>query len=241
MEHPLKISRRIALGLPLGAWAMSTQAAAAQPPVLMELFTSQGCSSCPPADALAQSLLQRPDVVVVTFHVDYWDYLGWRDTLGSPDYSDRQRAYALERGDGSVYTPQAIINGGEHVVGSQERALEAAIATAAQAPLQVPVTVAMGKKEITVRIAAAASAQEATLWLLAVKPQAVQNIARGENAGQKITYVNVVRNLVPAAMWEGETYEGRWMKDAVLTDGATHIIAVLQKNKTGPILGFAKT
>jgi hypothetical protein len=102
--------------------------AAIQRPVIVELFTSQGCSSCPPADAFLEELKAGPGVVALSYHVDYWDYLGWRDTLGSPEYSQRQYDYAKSRGDMNVYTPQTIINGGSHFVGSQKSKVSAGIA-----------------------------------------------------------------------------------------------------------------
>ena len=101
---------------------------AATPVTVIELFTSQGCSSCPTADALLESYADRPDVVALTLPVDYWDYLGWKDTLASPKFSARQRTYAKARGDGRVYTPQVVINGLQHAVGSSATDIDRAIA-----------------------------------------------------------------------------------------------------------------
>ena len=110
----------IALALGLGVAAASQGAAQdrGKAPVVVELYTSQGCSSCPPADAVMAGLAQRPDVIALALHVDYWDYIGWKDTLASPQCTARQKGYAAARGDGQVYTPQAVIDGLTHVVGA---------------------------------------------------------------------------------------------------------------------------
>ncbi len=113
------LTRRNALALGAASLLARPALAAVKRPVIVELFTSQGCSSCPPADAYFKALKDQPDVVALSYHVDYWDYLGWRDTLGSPECSQRQYDYAKSRGDKNVYTPQTIINGGGHFVGSQ--------------------------------------------------------------------------------------------------------------------------
>jgi hypothetical protein len=214
--------------------------AANKQPVLVELFTSQGCSSCPPADEFAGELVKDPNNVIVSFNVDYWDYLGWRDTLAKPEYSKRQYDYAKSRGDGSVYTPQMVINGASHAVGSNKREVKQKIADGQQ---QVPIAnirLSMDAKSITAEIAKSNFKGDATLWLMAVVPQVKQKIERGENSGKDIVYVNVVKNLVPAAMWNGEAFKGSWMRDVVMTKGTKNIIAVLQEGKTGPVLGVAR-
>jgi hypothetical protein len=219
--------------------APSTSLAASKnPPVLIELFTSQGCSSCPAADKLAAELVKNPDTLVVSFNVDYWDYLGWRDTLAKPEYSQRQYDYAKQRGDGSVYTPQMVVNGREHAVGNSRSAVQKLTQKAGEQPLSLKL--AMNKRDITVDIAGFKSDTEATLWLFAIESEVVQKIERGENAGKAITYINVVRNLVPAAMLNGEAYQGTWMRDTVMLPGCTHCIAVVQQHKVGPVLGWAK-
>jgi hypothetical protein len=232
-------TRRSALALGAGALVMPKLAfAAPKAPVLVELFTSQGCSSCPPADKFAGELLSDPDVMVLSFNVDYWDYLGWRDTLAKPEYSQRQYDYARARGDGSVYTPQMIVNGADHAVGSQTSSVRNLIAEAK--PLAVNMKLSMTDKDISVSIDKADYAGDATLWLMSVTPKVAQKIERGENTGKDIVYYNVVRKLVPAAMWKGEAYQGSWMKDTVMTADCKHCIAVLQTNKVGPLLGMAR-
>lgn len=240
MENNL-LSRRQTLALGAASlFVPKTAFAASIHPVLIELFTSQGCSSCPAADKLAGELVKDPNNIVLSFNVDYWDYLGWRDTLAKPEYSQRQYDYAKARGDGAVYTPQMVVNGSTHVVGSNKREVSEHIDQGRGQKLIADVKLELTKKSISVEIPAATFSGDATLWLMAVEQQVKQKIERGENAGRDIVYVNVVRNLVPAAMWKGEYYKGSWMRDAVVTKSATQVIAVLQNNKVGSVLGLAR-
>jgi hypothetical protein len=234
------ITRRKAIALSVAGIASlgKAQAGAKQKLSLVELFTSQGCSSCPPADRLAGELAKRDDVIVLSYNVDYWDYLGWRDTLAKPEYSQRQYDYAHARGDGNVYTPQMIFNGSDHTVGSNAQKVEKALATAN--PLSNIMQIKRNAEEISVSIEADAAVGDATLWLFAVAPKLQQAIARGENAGESIAYYNVVRNMVPAAMIAGGTYEGSWRPDTIITKDAKFCVAVLQQGKTGRVLAVAR-
>src|SRR3954466_15292734 len=122
-------SRRVALSLAVVASTMAPAAtASAEPRGVIELFTSQGCSSCPAADKLAGELARDPSLVVMSLAIDYWDYLGWKDTLALPGHTNRQRAYSKPRGDREVYTPQVVVNGTIHTLGSDKDAIETAIA-----------------------------------------------------------------------------------------------------------------
>ena len=217
-----------------------TLTAATGGPIVVELFTSQGCSSCPPADALLGDLLKRPNLIALTFNVDYWDYLGWRDTLASAEYSRRQRAYAQARGDGQVYTPQMVIIGQTHVVGSRRRAVDQGLSASAGTP--VPMTMAEQGNEVIVEIAArpdGVPSGEATIWIAMVVPQIDVEIARGENTGRNISYFNVARKLMPAGSWHGEAVRLTLPKNELFVDGATACAAILQSGGVGPILGAA--
>lgn len=242
MENKFCLSRREALGFGLGAitlpFAGHSALAETAAPVLVELFTSQGCSSCPPADKLAGELKSDPNNIVVSFNVDYWDYLGWRDTLAKPEYSQRQYDYAKSRGDGQVYTPQMIINGVEHTSGNGSVANLIAKARKLGSPTKL--NLEMTAKEIKVDIPDQSFNGEATLWLMAIASEKKQKIERGENAGEVITYHNSVRNLVPAAMWKGGAYQGSWMRDAVIPADCKSCVAVLQRERTGAVLGLAR-
>ena len=220
--------------------AITPALAADSGPIVVELFTSQGCSSCPPADAFMEDLQKRKNVIALTFNVDYWDYLGWRDTLASAEYSRRQRAYAKARGDGQVYTPQMVINGLDHAVGSRRRAVDQALA--ASAPVKVPMTMKEIGGEVIVEIAerpASVPAGEATIWIAMVVPKVSVEISRGENTGRKITYFNVARKLMPAGSWTGKAARLTLPKSELFVDGATACAAILQSGGVGPILGAA--
>jgi hypothetical protein len=240
MTSHLNMTRRTALTMGAMTFAPRIVFAAPKRPVLVELFTSQGCSSCPPADKLAAELDKDDNTIVVSLNVDYWDYLGWRDTLAKPEYTQRQYDYAQSRGDGSVYTPQVVINGATHLVGSKRGDITAQIKAQHAEALPVDISLTLTAKEISVSIPASAAVGESTLWLMAVAPRVEQKIERGENAGSSISYVNVVRNLVPATMWKGEAYQGSWMRSAVMTKDSTSVVAVLQHDKVGRVLGLAR-
>jgi|SRR5581483_5367581 len=199
--------RRIALSAALScAVASAALPAFAEPRAVIELFTSQGCSSCPPADKLAAELSKDPTLVVMTLAVDYWDYLGWKDTLALHGHSNRQRAYAEARGDRAVYTPQVVVNGVAHVLGSDKAAIDSAIAQTRQdkAVLELPVTLTVADGKITVAVPAAKGSQTTgEVWLCPVTGKATIAIGRGENHGKTITYSNVVRRWVRLGEWNG--------------------------------------
>src|SRR5689334_8676650 len=143
------------------------------PKAVVELFTSQGCSSCPAADAALGRLAKRDDVIALSLSVDYWDYLGWKDTLANPKFSERQRAYGKSRGDGKIYTPQVVVNGLTHVNGSDESQIGRLIEKTAKtlAPQRVSIKLSKEKDKLVVDAGAAqpgSTAKEATLWLAVV-------------------------------------------------------------------------
>jgi hypothetical protein len=234
------MNRRTLLALAASACAAPAFAAATRP-VVVELFTSQGCSSCPPADAMLKKLQDRPGLITLSYHVDYWDYLGWRDTLGSAELSQRQYDYAKSRGDMNVYTPQLIVDGVGHVVGSHQSEVTEAIDGARRKPASTWVDLSMSSNDtdITVELGAAEDAGKATLWLMAVKNNVTVPVERGENAGHSIAYVNVVRKMSAAAMWDGKSQRIVLPKAGVVPEGCTSWVALLQQGKVGPIIGAA--
>jgi len=182
---------------------VNTGASASEPKVVLELFTSQGCSSCPPADKILGEYAKRDDVLALSFNVDYWDYLGWEDTLASSDNSDRQRAYAAARGDHQVYTPQIVVNGDKHVIGSRGPEIKAAIADDAMLPVKI--SLVENDEAVTVTVDEASSGVEhTTLWVVFYQSEVIVPIERGENTGKTIAYSNVVKKIRPIAMWDGE-------------------------------------
>jgi hypothetical protein len=180
----------------------------AEPRAVIELFTSQGCSSCPAADKLLGELAQDPSLLTMSLAVDYWDYLGWKDTLALHGHTVRQRAYADARGDRAVYTPQVVINGVVHALGSDKAAIEKAIAetrSSTAAPLKIPVTVTVADGKISVNVPpAGGGTQPAEVWLCPITAQAPVMINRGENSGKTLTYNNVVRRWVKLGDWNGK-------------------------------------
>ena len=175
---------RIAYLAALGACAgaMITAPARAETRGVIELFTSQGCSSCPPADKLLGELIRDPSLVAFSLPVDYWDSLGWKDTLADPRNSERQRAYARSRGDRGVYTPQVVVNGTAHVVGSDKAAIDRALASA-RARLSVPVNAAVKGSNLTIDIPAGNGAGE--VWVYALAKEVPVAVGRGEPAGAR--------------------------------------------------------
>ncbi len=181
--------------------------ASAEPRAVVELFTSQGCSSCPAADKLMGELAKDPSLVTMSLAVDYWDYLGWKDTLALHGHTLRQRAYADVRGDRAVYTPQVVINGVVHVLGSDKDAIEKAIAEtrSTASPLKIPVTMSVADGKVTVNVAAVTGgAQSAEVWLCPITAKTPVMISRGENTGKTLTYNNVVRRWVKLGDWNGK-------------------------------------
>jgi hypothetical protein len=213
-----------------------------QPLAVVELFTSQGCSSCPPADAYLGELAARGDVLALTLPVDYWDYLGWKDTFASHEFSERQREYALARGDGQVYTPQVVVNGTAHAVGSVPSDVEAQI-DATKAALDGSLAAVTSRREsdkLIVDIGAAregAIVRAATVWLAQITTAADVAIARGENGGRKITYHNVVRKLIPVGEWKGEPLTVSLSIPEMQAAEGDGCALLLQAGKGGPIIG----
>jgi hypothetical protein len=211
---------------------------------VVELFTSQGCSSCPKADALMEKTYsRRSDVLALSFAVDYWDYIGWKDTNASPRNSARQRDYAKTRGDGAVYTPQMVVNGRAHSVGSQGGEIDQALVrTAAATQVSwVPLTVSSGTSGITVAASAASKGEavSAQLLLVGIKRRQEVGIDRGENAGRSITYVNIVRELKPIGTWTGVATSFAIPPDQIASTACDAYAVILQRGQGGPVIGAA--
>jgi hypothetical protein len=211
---------------------------------VVELFTSQGCSSCPPADALLGKLAKRDDMVALTLPVDYWDYLGWKDTLASPANTARQRAYAHARRDRAVYTPQVVINGIVHAAGNNPASVADASATARARLKDTWVPISVTSEGDTLQVHAAASNggsryRSGTLWLVLYSEVEEVSIERGENAGRTIRYHNVVREMSPIGMWKGKAVSLNLPKSDVQGRGYGGCAVLLQAGSAGPIIGAA--
>jgi hypothetical protein len=193
--------------LACSALMVAQPASSGEPRAVIELFTSQGCSSCPPADKLLGELAHDPSLVTMSLAVDYWDYLGWKDTLALHGHSNREHAYANARGDREVYTPQVVVNGVAHVLGSDKAAIERAIAQTRRmaAPLSLPVTLSVADNKVTASLPAATEGnRNGEVWLCPMTSKVSIAIERGENHGRNLTYYNVVRSWVKLGDWTGK-------------------------------------
>ncbi|WP_375450823.1 DUF1223 domain-containing protein [uncultured Devosia sp.] len=210
------------------------------PKAVVELFTSQGCSSCPPADALLSSLAGEDDVIALAYHVDYWDYVGWPDTFGSPDNSDLQRSYAKGWNSSRIYTPQMVINGTKDVVGSRRGEVQSALQ---EARLDLPVQITVANQMLKIAVPARSGDKDAVVWLVTYRDRAEVAIAGGENAGKTMVYTQVVTRRQLLGMWEAAT--GAQLKlplDEVLDQDSSGVAVLVQQDANGlpgPIVGAA--
>jgi hypothetical protein len=225
----------------IGSIAVISSTAAAETRAVLELFTSQGCDSCPPADKLIGELSKDPSVIALTAAVDYWDYLGWKDTLALAGHGNRQRAYARVRGDRDVFTPQVIVNGSAQALGSDKSQIERAIAQSRRLPatLSMPLTLGVHDGTLTVN-APAGKSEHAEVWLCPLSTIVPVEITRGENKGKSITYHNVVRRWIKMGEWSGSA--GAWslpLSDFQTGNAIDQVAVVLQAGTAaapGPML-----
>jgi hypothetical protein len=211
-------------------------AAPADHPAVVELFTSQGCSSCPPADALLAQIATRQDVIALALHVDYWDYIGWADTFGDPAYTTRQRSYARAMGENMVYTPQMIINGSSAIVGSDAEALVSALTADDEDAPVLRLSRSGGTLSIRADAAPDLSAP-VRVMLVRYHPKAEVAIQRGENSGRTITYTNIVTSLTEIGQWDGS----RALQMDVGATGKQMSVVLLQEAGPGRIVAAAET
>jgi hypothetical protein len=235
---------RIAVALAAAAAALYPFAVAgagnAKRPVVVELFTSQGCSSCPPADAILGQLAARKDVIALSLPITYWDMLGWKDTLATDADTKRQKAYAQVMWRGGVYTPQIIVDGVNDVVGGRDAQIETTIAARAADQQAVPVRLSADKRAVHINIGIAdVKDANATIWLFRVLPQVSVAITGGENKGHTYTYHNVVREIRALGMWKGQAFSLDLPRQELL--GASHdsVAVIVQQGTYGRILGAA--
>ncbi|MBZ0209447.1 MAG: DUF1223 domain-containing protein [Hyphomicrobium sp.] len=216
------------------------------PKDVLELFTSQGCDTCPPADQVLAKFADRPNIIAITLPVDIWDYLGWKDTLASDKNSERQRAYAKARGDGAIYTPQVVVNGMIGVNGSDPAAIEEAIKVSniALAGARVPIRFWHERNSIKIEAGDAPPGRtykEATIWFAVVQKRTEVPIERGDNKGRTLAYTNIVREMLPVGSWNGKALSLQLTRTAVMRPETEAAIILLQEGKAGPIIGAAWT
>ena len=208
----------------------------AQSPVVVELFTSQGCPSCPPADKLLHELAQRDDVIPLALHVDYWDYIGWKDEFSHPDYAKRQRGYAVQAKRRSVYTPQMIVSGVTDIVGARRMELSKAIAHHADLPSRVELSVNRSGSEILINAQPTNVDGPLIVRMLRYTPQRSAHITRGENAGHTMLYANVTESWTVLAEWDGTTA----LALTSVVEGDKPVVVLVQQDQHGPILAAVR-
>jgi hypothetical protein len=248
---------RTLIGSLLALAVLGAQAAYAQgevfprdggPVVVVELFTSQACPSCPEADAFAADLDNEPDIFVLSWPVDIWDYLGWEDTLASPENTRRQAQYNGRFGLRWPYTPELVIDGRTHVAGNQREAVMQRIEEVRRDSwVQVPLRVRMMDGRLVINVGAAPEGltdELGTVWLIPYRDHNDVEVAAGPNAGHTLSYVNVAEMAVPISQWAGTPvivrHELDQPLDAEVSDAPDGYVILLQKHRNGPILGATR-
>lgn len=238
--RPLRLLRRFGLIVALAAAPLAARAEA----VLVELFTSQGCAACPPADAFLHDLAARPDVVALALHVDYWDYLGWRDVFAQPAFSARQMAYRDAAGRRSLFTPEIIVQGMARHGGAKRDKVLAAIAAAAARPATAQLALEAEGLRLRVRVAPAAASAGlrarggAVVWaVLYRRTPAPVEIAHGENHGRESRHVNVALDWRRLGEWDGRA-EARF--ETAVPAPEEGLAVIVQQGPVGPVLATAK-
>ena len=212
---------------------------------MVELFTSQGCSSCPKADRVFEKLTKRPGVIALGYHVDYWDYLGWKDTMGSAANTRRQKAYARQMKSRRIFTPQIIVGGKTSVSGQDEAAINRAILRQSERhDVTVDVKLWEDKKSLFIEVGDAPGSpgiEEGTVWLIMLKKAQSVRVRKGENRGRVLTYHNIVHELSPVGRWMGKKMTLRLPRKQWMQRGSDGCVVLLQKDDgSGGIRGAAQ-
>jgi len=219
------------------AVVLTATAASSRDLVVVELFTSQGCSSCPPADRFLGELAKRDDVLALSMHVDYWDYIGWKDPFASPDNTTRQRLYARRFGLGYVYTPQMVVDGYTETTGSNRPAVMNGIAQAKAMP---GLNLALARTDGGARVdLPAGEPDQAVVYALLIDRHQETNVRRGENGGRKLGHSNVVRDMKRVGIWRGAAITVDLRLAEMDTDGRDLCAVIVQSERSGRILGAA--
>lgn len=214
--------------------ALSVPAAGAQSPVVVELFTSQGCPACPPAEAYLRDLAKRADVIALEYHIDYYDYAGWKDPFGRADHTKRWRTYARSLGARYEYTPFMVVDGVSHVVGSKRRQAETRIRTAQSDPAAAPrLSVENRGREAVIKVDGSGPAGIFDIMMVVYDREHRTLVTAGENRGKTLIEANVVRGLRRVGQWAGDPVALTVSLDEMEGDGGCAVI--LQRSGNGPI------
>ncbi|MEL6234458.1 MAG: DUF1223 domain-containing protein [Pseudomonadota bacterium] len=220
--------------------ALAQNASETTPVIVVELFTSQGCSACPPADRFLAKMAEEPGLIALSLHVDYWDYLGWRDRFARPENTARQKNYAAAMQARSIYTPQMVIQGQWRRIGSDVKSVREAIEAARSIAPVARIDIEPGEARITVRVAPLSRVSFTSMGILHFisydRPQRVK-IERGENSGVDMTYVNVVRDWMKLGYWDGTSAQAFQAPTPEMGRG---VAVLLQDGPVGAILAAAR-
>ncbi|MEM6940778.1 MAG: DUF1223 domain-containing protein [Pseudomonadota bacterium] len=223
--------------LALVAFVFASPLAAQTSPVVVELYTSQGCSSCPPADALMHELAARDDVLALALHVDYWDYIGWKDPFADPAHAARQRAYATAGERRMIYTPEMVVGGVTDIVGTKPMALSKAIAEHASQPAAVGLDLRRDGNVLHIDAQAlTAATEEMTVHLMRYMPKQTTQIKRGENRGKTLDYANIVQGWTVLGSWDGRTP----LSLTRAIEGDDPVVVLIQNGDVGRIVAAAR-
>lgn len=225
----------IALFATLMAW--SAPAYAEDRPVLLELYTSQGCSSCPPADAMLARIANSDNIIALALHVDYWDYLGWRDAFASPQYVDRQRAYARVANHRTIYTPQFVLHGQRDVAGYRPDEIARYVAELSMEAETVDLHLTKSAAGLTIDLKPVGNPVGRTIvQVVRYSPAQAVDIKRGENAGNRIVYANIVTDWKQVARWNGRGNTSL----RVPLSGSEPVVVIVQADGPGPVLAVRR-
>jgi hypothetical protein len=202
-------------------------------PVVVELFTSQGCNSCPPAEAYIGELTRNKDVLALSFHVDYWDDLGWKDPFSLGISTERQRSYSAAQGRSSVYTPQVVIDGQRDFVGTDRRNIGQALAAPRNG---VPVGISLQEGDVVVDLGAQTQTAPSEVLLVAYLRKATTPIGRGENSGRTLEEFNIVRGIRNLGQWKGDAASFRTPRSSLPRD-ATDVAILVQSTGQHAVVG----
>ena len=210
-------------------------------PTVAELFTSEGCSTCPSADELLGELKERQFVLPLSYHVDYWDYIGWKDRFAKPEFTSRQRAYAEAQGNRMVYTPQMGVAGAIDAVGSDRKAVNRALKNAFTRNTMYSIKVLrQSDGTVIARFPEAAIGLPATIWLVTYVKRVESNVTRGENAGRTLVSHNVVRSIQRVGVWRGEALDLPIVLDKEAVEDEPDACALIANQADfGPVIAAA--
>ena len=234
-EHRMRYIVSAALGLWLGLG--TALQAESQQGLVVELYTSQGCSSCPPADEHFAKLVQTPGIIALSLHVDYWDYIGWADTFANAKFTERQKRYAHAAGSKMIYTPQLIVNGRDRVEGNQPSKVSSAVAKGLGTASEVSLTLIREGEKVLIRATSAYPIPAGTrVQVVRYTKRATVDIERGENAGQSVTYHNIVTSWADVGEWSG----GQALEMSAKAAGGAPVVVIIQAAGPAEILAAAQ-